>query len=166
MIALRSCFMLLVVITAGAGFAQVVNSALPGQRFSGEIAVNATQEVVWSLLTDVQKSFPLMGYSYLRGFNRFMQVGDAALMKSGDDTGEVVATYMEPMKEVRYTFDPKNGSYLCQQQWKVTTAAGTTKIFFVERYTESGRQRSAQIRAQIRDFNEGLKRLKMMAEGK
>jgi hypothetical protein len=70
--------------------------------------------------------------------------------------------------EVRFTFEPKNGAYVYQDQWNFTPSAGIqTKIVFSERYIDSqGPLSSGKIADWTRLIRERLDKLKAIAERK
>lgn len=147
-------------------WAQAKNQPLTGQRFTGEITVNASPEQVWQALTDGHQLTEILGYQYQGGQNKLNNAGESVQVKVWGDAGSFTLVRATPYKELRFNLDPDNGSYICNCSWKLTKAAGGTTVRFDERYTESSPQSAEDIAAQVKDTNEMLLRLKEKAEKK
>ncbi len=145
-------------------FAQTQNQQLTGQRFSGEIIVQASPAKVWELLTDAPQFTEIMGYEYLGGAKKFTQVGSDARVKVWGDPSRFMLVRATPQKELRFNLDPANGSYICNCRWKLSKTANGTRVWFEERYTESSPQSKEDLTAQVKDANEMLGRLKHKVE--
>jgi uncharacterized protein YndB with AHSA1/START domain len=158
--------LILVVLMTGAGLAQVTNKKLTGQDFTGEITISAGPQAVWAVLTDWQKVSNILGLEYKGAAKKMMKVGDNAAAKYGGDTGSWILVYAKPSSELRYAWEPDNGSYLCQARWLLTPAGNGTKVSYEDRYTESGPQTAEAIAEQIKSYNQALARLKSVCEGK
>ncbi len=141
------------------GFAQTKNQPLTGQSFSGEITIPATPDRVWAVLTDAGHLTQIMGYEYVGGTKKFGEVGDEATVKVWGDAGNFVLIRANQSKELRFALDPENGSYICNCRWLLSKSGNGTKVWFGERYTESGPQTEEDLAAQVRDTNEQLARL-------
>lgn len=148
------------------GFAQVKNQNLTGQSFSGEITVNASPAQVWSVLTDAGQLTKIMGYDYTGGAKKLNTVGKSTQVKVWGDAGNFGVIRAVPQKEIRFSLDPANSSYICSCRWRLTKTATGTKVAFHERYTESSPQSKADIAAQVEENNKLLQRLKNAAESK
>lgn len=146
--------------------AQVENQKLSGQSFEAKIMVDAPQEEVWNLLTDVPRLAKIMTYQYLSGAARMENVGDHARVKVWGDAGEFVTVFIKAKSEVRYSWEPDNGSYLCQERWALAASGKQTEISYLDRYTESGPQSPEDIAAQVKSYNEALQRLKTACENR
>ncbi|HMU44598.1 MAG TPA: SRPBCC domain-containing protein [Ignavibacteriaceae bacterium] len=145
---------------------QVMNSSLPGQQFKGSIFINAPADKIWNLLTDVKKHSAIMGSEYLGGAKTFSKVGENARLKEMGDEGTLFLSFIKHNSEIRYSWEVDGGSYLCQERWLLTTENKGTKVTFIERYTESGKQSSEELSKQTAYFNEAINRLKKMSESK
>jgi hypothetical protein len=154
------------ILTGTNTLAQVTNKKLTGQNFIGEVTVNATPQAVWAILTDLPKFSSVMGIEYKGAAKRLEKVGDSAPVKYGGDTGVWILVYAKPGSELRYSWEPDNGSYLCQERWILTPAGKGTKISYEDRYTESGPQTAEAIAEQVKSYNQALARLKTTCEGK
>jgi hypothetical protein len=155
-----------VAVMSAAGFAQVANKKLTGQGFTGEITVNASPQAVWAVLTDLQKFSGVMGLEYKGAARKMEKVGDNAAVKYGGDPGTWILVYAKPGNELRYAWEPDNGTYLCQERWLLAPAGKGTKVSYEDRYTESGPQTAEAIAEQIKSYNQALARLKSVCEGK
>lgn len=147
-------------------FAQVTNKKLTGQDFTGEIIINASPQAVWAVLTDLQKFSGIMGIEYNGAAKKMEKVGDNAPVKFGGDIGAWILVYAKAAAELRYAWEPDNGSYLCQERWLLTPSGKSTKVSYEDRYTESGAQTAAAIAEQIKSYNQALAKLKAICEGK
>lgn len=155
----------IVTILAGTGvFAQVNNTKLTGQSFKGEVIVDASPKVVWAVITDIQKLSDIENFEYQGTPKKLTKVGDSVPMEVFGDKGTFVLTYAEPNEELRYTWEPENASYLCQERWVLSPSGNGTKIIFEDRYTESGPQTEEDIAAQVKLYNEALTKLKAFTE--
>lgn len=148
------------------GFAQTKNQPITGQSFSGEIAINATPDQVWGVLTDVAQLTEILGYEYVSGTKRFSKVGEEAQVKVWGDASNFMLIRSNPIKELRFNLDPENGSYLCNCRWILSKSGNGTKVWFEERYTESDPQTKEDLEAQVKDSNERFNKLKLKAEKK
>lgn len=147
-------------------FAQVVNSPLTGQQFRGSITINAPIEKIWSLLTDVKKHSAIMDSEYKGGAKTFSKVGENARLKEMGDEGILFLSFINKPSELRFNWEVDGGSYLCQERWMLVSESKGTKVTFIERYTESGKQSSEELSKQTSFYNEALNRLKKMSEQK
>ncbi|MBK6913698.1 MAG: hypothetical protein IPH11_08510 [Ignavibacteriales bacterium] len=146
--------------------AQIVNSPLTGQQFKGSVFINAPGEKIWSLLTDVKKHSAIMGSEYKGGAKTFSKVGESARLKEMGDEGTLFLSFINKPSELRFNWEVDGGSYLCQERWLLSAENKGTKVTFIERYTESGKQSSEELSKQTEYYSEALKRLKQMSESK
>jgi hypothetical protein len=147
-------------------FAQVANKKLTGQSFGGEIAVNATPQAVWAVITDVQKLSSALNFEYKGAPKKLERVGDHVQLKVWGDTGTYILIYAKPGSELRFVWEPDNATYICQERWTLTPAGKGTKLTYEERYTESGPQSAETIAEQVKSYNQALAKIKAMGEGK
>jgi carbon monoxide dehydrogenase subunit G len=147
-------------------YPQIINQSITGQGFSGEIIVDALPDQVWQVLTDVSQLAEICGYEYIGGAKTFAKAGDKAQVKVWGDVGRFMLVRMDNKSELRFNLDPENGSYICGCRWRLSESGDGTKVWFEERYTESGPQTKEELDAQVNDFNESLNKLKEKAEKK
>ena len=165
---------LMLALCIGRASAQMVtNSSTVGQVFTSEFTVNARSDTVMMRIGNPDSLAKIMGFEYKGGVKRLAHVGDVIMMipqkerYNDRDTGVIGLTYLKMRVELRLTFEPENGTYYFQDQWKFFPSAGNeTRIIFTERYFEPASQSSAQITEQARLLKESLARLKAMAERK
>jgi uncharacterized protein YndB with AHSA1/START domain len=157
--------LLWVAMLGGSAFAGVKNETLGAQRFKGEIVVSASPEDVWAVITDTRKVGEVLQYQYLSGATTFTSLGDHARFKVWGDEGTLFLVYATPGKELRVSWVPDNGSYLCQERWTLTREGDGTKITYESRYTESGAQSDEELARQVKGSEKMLKRLKKTVEG-
>ncbi|MFQ5709294.1 MAG: SRPBCC family protein [bacterium] len=154
------------IFSSQSGFTQTQNQPITGQSFSAEITINAAPARVWEILTDAGQLTGLLGYEFGGGAKTFAKVGDEAQVKVWGDAGSFTLIRANPGKELRFSLDPENGSYICSCRWVLSKSGTGTKLWFGERYTESGPQTKEDLEAQVKDSNERLRKLKLQAEKK
>ena len=147
-------------------FAQIKNQKIGGQSFSGDITINATPDQVWDVLTNAAQLTEIMGYEYSSGAKKFKKVGDEVQVKVWGEGSSFILIRSNTNKELRFNLDPENATYICSCRWILTKSGSGTKVWFGERYTESGPQTKEDIDSQVKESNEMLKRLKMKVEKK
>ena len=147
-------------------FSQVANKKLAGQSFSGELTINATSQAVWAVLTDVQKLASALNFEYKGAAKKLEKVGDNVQLKVWGDAGTYILIYAKSASELRFTWEPDNASYLCQERWTLAPAGKGTKLTYEERYTESGPQTADAIAEQVKSYNQALAKVKALCEGK
>ena len=146
-------------------YAAVENKPIGGQRFTGEVLVNASPEKVWSVLTNSELLSETLDYQFISGKKRVQSVGDAARVKVWGDGCTYLLTYVDLNKELRLSLEPDNGSYICRCRWILTPAGKGTKVQVIEEYTESGTQSTESLQGQVEDWEKTLAELKEKAEG-
>ena len=147
-------------------YSQTKNEPITGQSFSGEVTINASPDQIWGVLTDASQLTEICGYEYVGGAKTFSKVGDRAQVMVWGEPGSFMLTRATGEKELRFNLDPENGTYICSCRWVLSKSGDGTKVWFEERYTESGPQTKEDIEAQVKDLNESFKKLKMKAENK
>jgi hypothetical protein len=153
----------------------ITTKSVEGEAFiSSEYMVNARADSIIMRLGVSDTLAQIMGYQFCSGVKRFLQIGDAIMVAPQKDkylvrdTGIILISYAKMPTEVRFTFEPKNGAYVYQDQWNFTPSAGIqTKIVFSERYIDSqGPLSSGKIADWTRLIRERLDKLKAIAERK
>ena len=153
----------------------VITKNVEGEAFiSSEYTVNARADSIIMRLAVPDTLAQIMGYQFCSGVKRFLKIGDAILVAPQKDkyrerdTGIILISYVQMPKEVRFTFEPKNGAYIFQDQWNFTASAGIqTRIVFSERYIDSqGPLSPGKIADWTRLIRERLEKLKAIAERK
>lgn len=160
------CLLFPIVFTAAQSSAQVVNKKLTAQSFSGEVAINASSQAVWAVITDVQKLGGALNFEYKGAPKKLEKVGDNVQMKVWGDAGTYILIYAKPGSELRYVWEPDNATYICQERWTLTPVGKGTKLTYEERYSESGLQTAEAIAEQVKSYNQALARVKALCEGK
>lgn len=159
-------FITLVLVFTFTAHAQIANTQLTGQQFKGSITINASAEKIWSLLTDVKKHSEVMKSEYKGGAKTFSKIGESVRLKEMGDEGTLFLSFINKPSELRFNWEVDGGSYLCQERWMLMAEGKSTKVTFIERYTESGKQSKDELLKQTTFFNEALNRLKQMSEQK
>jgi hypothetical protein len=157
-----------------AGAQTVASKTVVGEAYiSSEYIVNARADSIMMWLTVPELWARISGYEFSSGAKRLLRIGDAArVIPQKDtygqrDTGVIMISFIRPA-EIWYTFEPENGAYVYQDQWKFLPSAGNeTKVLFIERYIDSeGRQTSGNIEELKKLIRERLVKLKGIAERK
>ena len=139
---------------------------------SSEFVINARVDSVMLRLVHSQTLADLMDYEYQGGAKWLLHVGDAVSLvpqvnKFGQrDTGVIIASYLKTSSELCFTFEPDNGAYIYQDQWKFFPSAGNqTRLVFSERCLDSeGSHSSAKTGERTRQIQQWLARLKSVVE--
>jgi uncharacterized protein YndB with AHSA1/START domain len=163
---LHSNVLAVALMAATAVSAQVGNSKLSGQSFKGATVVNASSEKVWAILTNPKHLPELLEYELLETARKLDKLGSNLKLKALGDPGRMFLTYSKPLSELRFSWQPDNGTYLCQEEWTLKKSGKGTKITYQTRYTESGPQSKEDIAAQVKAGNDMLVRLKKLCESK
>jgi uncharacterized protein YndB with AHSA1/START domain len=145
-------------------FGQSKNIPLTGQHFVGEVTVQAAPEKVWEILTNTGQLTDILGYEFVKGTRKFETVGDYAQVKVWGDAGNFLLVRADQAKELRFSLDPENGSYICSCRWVLTPSGNGTTVRYEERYTESAPQSPADVAVQVKDTNEKFNKLKLLVE--
>jgi uncharacterized protein YndB with AHSA1/START domain len=146
-------------------YSQVKSNTISGREFKGEISINASSQKIWNALTNMKIRSKFIGSEFKGGKETLKSIGDYAKLKELGDDGICILTFSKPAKELRYTWEVDNGSYLCQSKWILTESKGATKVMLVERYTESGKQTDQDIAQQEKLYNGLLQNIKKYCEG-
>jgi len=156
-----SCFLIL----SSIGFGQMKNKKLGAQQFKGTVSINAKPAAVWALIVDGKKFFSLAGWELITSDAKFAKVGDNARIKVWGDAGTISITYYKANKELRYSWDPDNASYICQERIILEAKGDKTTLTYINTYSESGPQSKSDIDAQIKSLNQLLSKIKKSVEG-
>jgi len=153
----------------------VTAKSVAGQvLISSEYVVNARADSIIMRLGVPDTLAQIMGYRFASGAMRFLHFGDAIMVVPQTDkyeqrdTGIILLSYAQMPREIRFTFEPKNGAYVYQDQWSFSSSAGIqTKIVFSERYIDSeGPLSAGKIADWTKLIKDRLEKLKAIAERK
>ena len=160
-------FVIVSVFVLPASAQEASNTKLGAQEFVGTVEVSKAPKAVWAMLTKAGFSAKAIGFVHQTGSKSFAQVGDAARVKLTDwnESGTFVVTHVKPGKELRMSFDPENGSYLCRDRWELSPAGKGTKITLTQTYTESGEQSETEIQEQVSKWEAKMATIKALVEG-
>lgn len=123
------------------------------------VSVNAPPAKVWAAVTSLDGFGALTGFAATGGPKSFAKIGDAVPAKVWTDTGRLVVTELMPEKELRVSWEPANGSYICSKRVVLSPSAGGTTLAYWDRYTddqpnadETARQVAAETEKHIAAF--------------
>ena len=150
----------------------VASKTVVGQAYlSSEYIINARADSIMMWLGVPEILARISGYEFRSGAKRLIRIGDAAMVVPQKDTygqrdtGVIMISYLKPA-EMWFTFEPENGAYVYQDQWKfLPSAANETKVLFLERYIDSeGKQSPGNVEELTRLIRERLVKLKAIVE--
>lgn len=155
--------------------AQIISTkSIFGQVYTSECVVDAPADVIVKRLGNADSLARIMDFVNRGGISKgFAKVGDASLYipfysnEKNRDYGITMLTYFTARSEMRFTYEPMDGSYFFQDVYKFSPAAeNKTKVSFSRRFTASEFQSPERIAEQTKWVEECLTRLKLMAESK
>ena len=145
--------------------AQVSHEQISAQKFLGEIEINASQEVIWNVITDSKKVAEVLGYEFLgTAIVKLEKIGHHSSMKVWEDKGQLIVIYVKEGKELRFAWTPDNASYICEERWLLKSTENGTMVTYSVTYTDSGSQSAEDIKAQVNNHTKNLGKLKSMCE--
>lgn len=120
-----------------AGAAQAGLSAKKGMLVSipATLELKAPPAKVWAAVTSMEGFAALTGFKTTGGAS-FGKLGDSVAAQAWEDKGRLVVTEFVPQKELRVTFEPARGHYLCQKRIVLTPSAVGTRLEYWDRYTD------------------------------
>jgi hypothetical protein len=153
-------------------FAQtIVNTSIFGQVYSAEFPVQAKSDILPKRLGSMDSLAKVMGCLNRGGGSKeFGRVGDATVFapyynNNGKEYGIVMLTYLNALAEMRFTYQSMNGDCFFHDLYKfIPSDNNSVKVSFVRRFMAPGVSSSEQIAVQVKLIEEGLVRLKTMAE--
>ncbi|MCA1582423.1 MAG: hypothetical protein LC796_13730 [Acidobacteria bacterium] len=121
--------------------------------------VDAPPAKVWEAITSVEGFGTLTGFRAIGVAKSFAKIGDAVPAQVWSDSGRLVVTELVPGKELRVTWEPAKGHYLCSKRIVLSAAGAGTGVEYWDRYTddqpnadENARQVAAETEKQITAF--------------
>jgi uncharacterized protein YndB with AHSA1/START domain len=156
---------LALVIAIGALAADAAHGGLSAKK-TALITIPATLELkappakVWSVVTSVDGFTALTGFKASGG--RFSKIGDSVPGQAWEDKGRLVVTEFVPEKELRVTWEPAQGHYLCQKRIVLTPTSGGTRLEYWDRYTDdqpNADQTAQQVVAESERLIEGFRKM-------
>ncbi|HET7153218.1 MAG TPA: SRPBCC family protein [Candidatus Kapabacteria bacterium] len=146
--------------------AQVKSNDVGAKHFTGEITVNAKPDAVLAILTNCTKHCTLIGAKHTGGSGSMAKVGSVSSIEVDGDKGSEVVTYFKPGKELRISFEPDNGTYLCGEKWILTPSGKGTTVHYDETFTLSGPMDANSVNHYVQGMNKSLNDLKTWSETK
>jgi hypothetical protein len=131
-------FSLVVLAAASVAIAELTPQKTALITIPATFEVQAPVAKVWTALTTVG------GFSTLSGFTPadaekskvFAKTGDAFPAKMWTDSGTLIAARVVKEKELRVTWDPDGGHYLCGKRIVLSPTTNGTKVEYWDRYTD------------------------------
>jgi len=147
--------------------AQITSNDISAKHYTGEVTIQAAPQAVFGMITNCEKHCALMGGKHISGSTTYSKVGSTSYTEiDGGDKGTEVVTYFKPSKEIRISFEPDNGTYLCGEKWVLTPSGNGTKVHYDETYTMSGPMDANALNHCTEMMNKGLNDLKTWCEKK
>jgi uncharacterized protein YndB with AHSA1/START domain len=127
----------LVIGVVGAGAAHGALTVKKGTLVTipATLELKAPPSKVWAAITSLEGFTALTGFK-ASGGSTFRKIGDSAAAQSWEDKGRLVVTELVPEKELRVSFEPAQGHYLCQKRIVLSPSAGGTRLEYWDRYTD------------------------------
>jgi hypothetical protein len=110
---------------------------LGGRIYSTSVQVKNDVKSVYKKLLDCKSLCGMLQAKEISCSAALGKVGAAGKMEVMGDKGTMITSYLDPNKEIRFAWEPDNGSYLCQIRFILEPAGTGTKISFTDRFTES-----------------------------
>lgn len=145
-------------------YSAVENTQIGGQVFKGQIEINASPDKVWGVLTNLKTFTDAIGFEFLSGKTNVNAVGDTARIKVWSDNTTYLLTYIDVNKELRFSLEPDNASYICQKIWILEPSGDKTILTLIDIYTESSKQSQESLNQQSADWEKKLSKIKALAE--
>lgn len=156
----------ILVIGCAVAHAQVSSSDIGAKHFTGTITIQAKAETVFAILTNCEKHCALTGSKHTGGSATMAKVGSTSTVEVDGDKGTEVVTCFKPGKELRLSFEPDNGTYLCGEKWTLTPSGAGTTVQYNETFTLSGPMDANATNNIVQTMNKGLGDLKTWSEKK
>ncbi len=105
---------------------------------SGTFEIKAPPEKVWKTISSVAGFCALTGFKPDTGQNTlaFTKIGDHVSAQIWGDKGHLIATVVEQKKELRVTWDPSGGHYLCAKRIVLKPSGQGTTVEYWDRYSD------------------------------
>ena len=166
--------MVITFLTIGIAQAQIITSkSIFGEVYSSEFVADAPVDVIVKRLGNADSMAKIMDFVNKGGISKgFAKAGDATVFipfystQKNRDYGIFMLTYFSARSEMRFTYEPMDGSYFFQDVYALVVAENKTKVSFSKRYTSPEYQSQEFVTQQAHWVEECLARLKAMAEGK
>lgn len=116
---------------------------------------------VWSVITSLDGFAALTGFK-TTGAATFRKIGDSAPATAWEDKGRLIVTELVAEKELRVSFEPAQGHYLCQKRILLTPSAGGTRLEYWDRYTDdqpNAEQTARQVAAETEKSIDAFRRM-------
>lgn len=129
-----------------------------------EIKASPTQ--VWAALTLVSGFGRLTGFRPQSGQKviSFFRVGDHVLAQVWEDRGRLVVTEFVPERELRVTWEPEKGHYLCQKRILLSPSSAGTSVEYWDRYTDDQPNSDETAKQVAADTEKNIEMFKRWAE--
>jgi len=128
--------------------------------------VKAPPTKVWATLISLDGFGTLTGFKPQAGqkLSSFSKIGDHVLAQVWDDRGRLVVTEFVLERELRVTWDPEKGHYLCQKRILLTPGAGATSVEYWDRYTDDQPNADATAKQVAADTEKNVEALRRLVE--
>jgi len=102
----------------------------------GTFEIKAPVDRVWKLISTADSFGVLSGFQPSEKSKRLGTVGASVSASIWNDKGRLVTTYSDPEKELRVTWEPEGGHYLCAKRIVLTPSTNGTTVKYWDRYTD------------------------------
>lgn len=105
-------------------------------RLEAKIDLKAPAAKVWDAITSSKGFAAATGFKIADTDKRLAKLGDAVPASVWSDKGNLVCTFGAEGKELRVSFEPDNGNYLCQKRITLEAQGGGTRLMVLDRYSD------------------------------
>jgi uncharacterized protein YndB with AHSA1/START domain len=133
---------------------------------SGSTEVKAPKAKVWKALTSADGLAAIAGFKFdTKPPKPLKEVGDHFSGQLSGDKGVFVATTVRPEEELRLTWAPAEGHYLCACRVLLKPSATGTTVEYTDMYTdEKPAQVDENAKSTTKDMTSSLEKFKALAE--
>jgi hypothetical protein len=136
-------------------------------ELTSEFTVEAPASRVWQELISASGFGALTGFRPEKPDAPLGKIGESVRASVWEDKGLLIVTGAEAQKELRVSWEPDNGSYLCQKRVRLQSAGNGTRVLYQDRYTDTqpaasvdqtAQQVAKETETHIREFTERFKK--------
>ena len=149
--------------------ASVLASPLPVKKTAlvtipATFTVDAPPQKVWDALVSADGFGTLTGFHATGGAKSFTKIGDAVPAQVWSDSGRLVVTELVSGKELRVTWEPAKGHYLCSKRIVLSPAGAGTSLEYWDRYTDDQPNADETARKVVADTAQHVATFRKMVE--
>jgi hypothetical protein len=134
-------------------------------RMEKSIDLKGAPAEIWEKLVSPAGQMALGGFKSDLSPVAFTKIGDNQHGACQGDKGTLVVTHYMAGKEIRISFDPDNGAYVCQTRVSISASGTGTHLVFQDWYSEEKAEMKEKNRSEAeKGIQAALEAFKKMAE--